>query len=526
MKRLSSFLFLAFSALCCVPMGAKGETTTFSITKGADISGGSFTANGITTTFEYEWEAKSYFNSNGGQAAVGSANNPASSVVATIPADAFASAPITSVSVTTRGPTGIAATVGVTVGGQTYYCEDSETAPLTTTSTTYTFQPSETCASGEIVITWVNSSAKALYIGGFSVETGKVNVAPTITLNNGDAYTADVGHELTILFTAEDTNEGDTLTVTVAENGVAIGSVSGGVFTWTPTMVDLGEHTLDFTVTDGEGETDTATATVTVQVGAVRDLVLGDASKNSFSVSFTPETWAEEYTLSIVSRGYDADTLIEEAWDKVTSASQSAITADQYNNATYTQVPGWSGERAYRYYVEGDASSGAIRIGNTSTAGYIQTPAFENLALGTTLKVSCKAKTQDNKASLRISTRRANGSERDAREFYSESKETELDLTGENAVLLTAGAGDRVMFQVVSPNKSQRIVIDDIVVEEIPMDARTVTVSGSPYTVENALPGRRYAVSVVATDGTHSSGPATADIILPKAKVGTALTIF
>lgn len=426
MKRLSSFLFLAFSALCCVPMGAKGETTVVltedfsSITAGNSTgtsgSSSSWTGNDNFPTVSAAYKA-------GGAVKVGKSGEPGS---------------ITSKELDLRGD-----------------------------SVTVTFD-----------------------VKGWSSVEGNI----TVSLASGPSST--------VTYTAVMSGDFESKTVTFNASGAAADTV---------TIASTAKRAF----------IDNVEVSVTAP-----DVVLGNATKNSFSVSFTPETWAEEYTLSIISRGYDTDTLIEEAWDKVTSASQSAITADQYNNATYTQVPGWSGERAYRYYAEGYESGGAVRIGNTSTAGYIQTPAFENLALGTTLKVSCKALTSDNKTTLRISTRRANGSERDAREFYSESKETELDLTGENAVLLTAGAGDRVMFQVVSPNKSQRIVIDDIVVEEIPMDARQVTVSGSPYTVENALPGRRYVVSVVATDGTHSSGPATADIVLPKAKVGTALTIF
>lgn len=73
---------------------------------------------------------------------------------------------ITSVKINTSGANDIAATVGVTVGGKAFNYGSETTASLTATATDYEFTGS---ASGEIKISYAQTSSKAIYIKSIEV---------------------------------------------------------------------------------------------------------------------------------------------------------------------------------------------------------------------------------------------------------------------------------------------------------------------------------------------------------------------
>ena len=94
----------------------------------------------------------------------GSGNNPAKSLTLTtsdIPGT------ITDVKINTCGASDIAATVGVTVGGKALNYGDSSTASLTSSATDYQFTGS---ASGDITISYAQTSSKAIYIKSIEVK--------------------------------------------------------------------------------------------------------------------------------------------------------------------------------------------------------------------------------------------------------------------------------------------------------------------------------------------------------------------
>lgn len=73
---------------------------------------------------------------------------------------------ITSITINTSGASSIAGTAGITVGGTNFKNNGNNTISLTSTATNYTFTGS---ASGEIVISWTQTSSKALYLKSISV---------------------------------------------------------------------------------------------------------------------------------------------------------------------------------------------------------------------------------------------------------------------------------------------------------------------------------------------------------------------
>ena len=83
---------------------------------------------------------------------------------------------ITSITINTSGASSISCTLSVTVGGTTYTIGGEDSVAITASAADYTFEGS---SSGTIVVTWTNSSAKAIYLNGFvvSVSTGSHNIA-------------------------------------------------------------------------------------------------------------------------------------------------------------------------------------------------------------------------------------------------------------------------------------------------------------------------------------------------------------
>lgn len=95
---------------------------------------------------------------------VGSGSKPAKSMTLKTNVDGI----ISKVTINTSGASSVSATVSVTVGGVAFKCGGNESKSITTTATDYEFTGN---SSGEIVITWSQTSSKALYFKSISVET-------------------------------------------------------------------------------------------------------------------------------------------------------------------------------------------------------------------------------------------------------------------------------------------------------------------------------------------------------------------
>lgn len=156
----------------------------------------------------------------------GSAGSPAKPLTLTTSGIAGT---ITSVKVTTSGASSVAGTVSVSVGGTAF---SPATTALTTTSTAYTFTGSK---SGEIKITWTQTSSKALYLKAIEVVYSSGS-APTLTTPTATAITtttATLGANVTADGGATLTARGTVWGTTASPTGnvVAASGTTTGVFT-------------------------------------------------------------------------------------------------------------------------------------------------------------------------------------------------------------------------------------------------------------------------------------------------------
>lgn len=155
------------------PYTVTGETTLYAVYRKLTTGGGSSTYTGTVgsaiwnatasnagTLNSVSWQAAGSGGNYAGYDATkghqfGSGANPFTSLSLT--ATSFTGS-ISQVEVSTSGASGITGTVSVSVGGTTY---SPATATLTDANTAYTFTGSST---GNVVISWTNTSAKAMYL--------------------------------------------------------------------------------------------------------------------------------------------------------------------------------------------------------------------------------------------------------------------------------------------------------------------------------------------------------------------------
>jgi len=193
--------------LCALMVGNVAWATDYSYT----FSSQQYTADGAKTLNGVSWTMAgtggAYFGYDGtkGQQ-FGSGNKPYSALSLST---SGISGTITQVVVNTSGASSIAGTVAVSVGSTNFQCNSKTTASLSATATAYTFTGS---ASGDIVISWAQTSSKAIYVksitvtysggGGSSVDApsfspiaGAVDAGTTVTLTQAAAdqirYTTD-----------------------------------------------------------------------------------------------------------------------------------------------------------------------------------------------------------------------------------------------------------------------------------------------------------------------------------------------
>ena len=167
MRKLN-LLFKSLFLLCALIVGSsawanvKTNTSTAStkFSANGDVTS-KFTQTGTYTNASWNldvtWKTNASWqnldNTKGAQ--IGSGKYPATSIVLT---GSNISGTISSVVVNTSGANGIEATVGVKVGTTAFQCNSKTTASLSKDASNYSFTGS---ASGNIVITWTNSSDKA-----------------------------------------------------------------------------------------------------------------------------------------------------------------------------------------------------------------------------------------------------------------------------------------------------------------------------------------------------------------------------
>ena len=228
-----SLLMKTMLLLCALMVGSmNGWATNYSYTFTAKVwsAAGSQTLSGVSWTMAGTGGAYFGYDGTKGQQ-FGSGSKPYSAVSLTT---SGISGTITSVVVNTSGASSIVGTVAVSVGTTGFLCNSKTTASLTATATDYTFTGS---ASGDIVISWAQTSSKAIYVKSITVTyttsepssnatftntTPSINYPATKTYSQApttaDGYTGTITYSMTAN-TAGATINAESGLVTVTKGG-------------------------------------------------------------------------------------------------------------------------------------------------------------------------------------------------------------------------------------------------------------------------------------------------------------------
>ncbi|MBT5875163.1 MAG: cadherin-like domain-containing protein, partial [Candidatus Latescibacteria bacterium] len=155
----------------------------------------------------------------------------------------------------------------------------------------------------QFAVEYVWRTALGTYVGlewvSFTITVVNQNTAPT--LGSVGSRTVNEGQNLTVQLSASDP-DGDPLTysATINPSGpVSSGTVSlsGNIFSFTPSFSEAGSYTVAFTVSDGNGGEDSETITVTVN----------NVNQAPSLSSIGNQSVAEGQTLSLSLTGSDPD---------------------------------------------------------------------------------------------------------------------------------------------------------------------------------------------------------------------------
>ena len=197
---------------------------------------------------------------------------------------------ITSVVVNTSGASSISGTVAVSVGGNGFECNSKTTASLTSSATSYTFTGS---ASGDIVISWAQSSSKAIYVKSITVtySTGGGS-EPSITLGTTsvNATEAAVG-TTSIDVTYNNLTDYDADVIFYEADGTTPAAYD---HSWLTVEINASTKNLDYSITANTG----AARTAYLKVYAVGDegdvesslITITQAAKSVATPTFSLET--------------------------------------------------------------------------------------------------------------------------------------------------------------------------------------------------------------------------------------------
>lgn len=169
---------------------------------------------------------------------------------------------ITSVKVNTSGASSIVGTFAVSVGGTAFTIGSATSQTLTSTATDYTFTGS---SSGSIVLSWTQTSTKALYIKSIEVT---YSAAPTCTASNLAFAQSSISKLVSDgAFTQTATSLNGTTAITYSSSNQAVATVNETTGLVTP--LTAGSTTITATQAAGTHNTVNycaATATYTVDV--------------------------------------------------------------------------------------------------------------------------------------------------------------------------------------------------------------------------------------------------------------------
>ena len=187
--------------------------------------------------------------------------------------------------------------------------------------------------------------------------------APVVTVTPATyAYNVTAGDPYVEFTVTASGNPAPVLTDTCPENAYYV--FENNAFLFDPDTA--GTYHFVFAATNSEGS-DSKTVTVTVASAAVPapTLTISNETDTTADASWTAVSGATAYTLQLASDNLFSGGLLSENFSKIAASNGTAVA----NFDNVTQTAGWSGEYAYPH-------PGALRMGNTSKAGSLQTPAL------------------------------------------------------------------------------------------------------------------------------------------------------
>ena len=315
------------------------KTYSHTITATTWEAKGSQTLDGVSWTLDNNGGYYGYDGTKGQQ--VGSSGSPAKSM--TLTTSGFASASkITSVTINTSGASGTNAKVSVKVGGTSYSCNSNTSPSITTTATAYEFTGDHT---GEIVISWSQTSSKAIYFKSITVIYSNTTTTPDVTTYSNYVTNCCALAPATNLTVSGTTSNTATLTWTApspttgitklqvrnaADDAVVVDNIAVG--TTTATITGLTECTSYKYYVASVGDCEVFSNTVTAQPFSNAKTVNYDYNGGSGSpASFTTSCEKQEIVLPTATRaGYDFN-----GWyTAATGGTKVGDAGDTYNPTT------------------------------------------------------------------------------------------------------------------------------------------------------------------------------------------------
>ena len=384
-----------------------------------------------------------------------------------------------SVKVSTSGASSVVATL-FTVGGTAFTISGNTSVSISSTNTTYEFTGT---GSGQIVISWSQTSSKALYLKAIEVTStsspalsattlesfGNVAVGTTagpksFTLT-GSNLTGNVTVGALTGFTYSTTETGtyaNSLTLTPSS-----GSINQTIYVkFTPTAVQSYNGNIPISsqgatsinvAAQGSGILAAPTATAATNVSAT-----------GFTANWNAVTGATGYKLNVYTKTGTTNILSED-FSKFTAGQPNgnAHTTDISDNLnTYTLVSGWTGSKVFQ-------AGGTVKVGSSDALGSLVTPALD-LTGEVTLSFKAMAWLNDS-TELKIYL--------DNVLVYTATGLNNTDYTLKSySTTLTGGTtASKIKFEGKQASRG-RFFLDDVVVTK---SGSKTPVSGSPFIISS-----------------------------------------
>ena len=310
-RTLLKSLLLAATLLFSIGISnINADTYSYSFSAKVWSAYGDQTLNGVTWTASATGGSYWGYDATKGQQ-FGSASSPANPLNLKT---SGISGTITSIKVSTSGASSVVATFSVSVGGTAFTCSGSTSVSITATNTTYEFTGS---GSGQIVLSWSQTSSKALYIKDIQV-TYTPPSTPTITATpetlSGMTYVVGNGPSAEQSFQISGSNLTNDITLTPSANieistGTGASFVAASPITLTQSSGTVAATTIYARLKAGlsaasYNETISATSgTTTKTITATGSVTLPTAATPTFSPAAGTYTSVQNVTISSTTTG-------------------------------------------------------------------------------------------------------------------------------------------------------------------------------------------------------------------------------